>query len=88
MVVQDSSGYIEGQRYEVRNTTTSVVIQEFVVSLISPVCLSRPAGPLRPRRNAQWPSVRAGASRAAYQAAGFTLSRASRASISASRASR
>lgn len=37
MVVQDASGYIEGQRYEVRNISSEAVIQEFVVSMVTPV---------------------------------------------------
>jgi hypothetical protein len=36
MVVQDASGYIEGQRYEVRNIATEVVTSEFVVALVTP----------------------------------------------------
>lgn len=36
MVVQDASGYIEGQRYEVRNIASEAVTQEFVVSLVTP----------------------------------------------------
>ena len=37
MVVGDASGYIEGQRYEVRVVSTEAVVQEFVVSLVAPV---------------------------------------------------
>jgi hypothetical protein len=36
MTVQDATGYIEGQRYEVRNVASEAVIQEFVVSIITP----------------------------------------------------
>lgn len=36
MVVQDASGYIEGQRCEVRVIATGVVTQEFVVALVTP----------------------------------------------------
>lgn len=36
MTVQDASGYIEGQRYEVRNIASEAVTQEFVVSLVTP----------------------------------------------------
>ncbi len=37
MVVQDASGYIEGQRYEWRNDTTGALSGEFVCALIAPV---------------------------------------------------
>lgn len=37
MVVQDASGYIEGQRYEVRNIASGAVTQEFVCSVVTPV---------------------------------------------------
>jgi hypothetical protein len=37
MVVQDATGYIEGQRYEVRVIATEVVTQEFVVLMVAPV---------------------------------------------------
>jgi hypothetical protein len=37
MVVQDASGYIEGQRYEVRIIATEVVTQEFIAALVTPV---------------------------------------------------
>lgn len=36
MTVQDASGYIEGQRYEVRNIASEAVTQEFVVSVVTP----------------------------------------------------
>lgn len=37
MVVQDASGYTEGQRFEVRNNTSGTVTQEFIAALVAPV---------------------------------------------------